>query len=406
MIAPMSRRLTRGGTAVMVAVLAAMAGCGAQEDPSALRIYTSLDLPRASELVRAEQLALADSGGRAGDFVVTLRVLSATPGRSGEAADFRKVQGNAARAVKDRRAIAYVGESNSDETAVSLPITNRANLLHVGPAVTYTGFTKGTGAAAGEPGRFMPRGRRTFGRVIPADDVQAAALVAYLRREGVRRTFILGDRTIYGASLADLVRLGAARAGVRIATSDALNAAASSPAGLGRALRKAEVPAMVFTGCVEPTIVRALLREAPGLTLYTSDCQAIPDFYEQVRGEGERVRVVAPFPVAGSARARAFARRYEARYGVAPGPQAYFAYDSVAIVLDAIRRAGPLGDDRRAVAASFFATKRFRGVVGDYAIDARGDTTLRSVSAFRIRGRGLVPDGELRSAGGDRRGDS
>ena len=73
----------------------------------------------------------------------------------------------------------YLGEFNSGGSAISLPITNEAGILQVSPSNTYVGLTRAEGADKGEPDKYYPSGKRTFGRVVPADHIQAAAQVAY-----------------------------------------------------------------------------------------------------------------------------------------------------------------------------------------------------------------------------------
>jgi len=58
----------------------------------------------------------------------------------------------------------------------------------------------------------------------------------------------------------------------------------------------------------------------------------------------------------------------------------------MAVVLDAIRRAGESGDDRDAVVNAFFDTRDRHSVLGTYSIDDVGDTTLGRLAGYRVRG--------------------
>lgn len=69
-------------------------------------------------------------------------------------------------------------------------------------------------------------------------------------------------------------------------------------------------------------------------------------------------------------------------------PYAIFGYEAMALVLDAIRRAGPAAGDREAVRRALFATRNRASVLGTYSIDRFGDTTLRSHGGYRVSGRG------------------
>lgn len=382
------------GAGVTIALVVAAVGCGGGSDGDALRVYSSFDLPGGNSLVRAAQLALDDAEGRAGAFDVELVSMSATASRPGPV-DLERVDRNAFRAVRDERAVAYIGDHNSDETALSAVNTNRAGLLQVSPTATYAGLTKTVGAQAGEPERFFPSGKRTFARVIPADDVLAAGLLRAVRQEGLRRVYVLDDRSVYGTGLTKLIRAAADDAGVELVDDARLTAASGTPDGLARAMRDAGIRGLIFAGCIQAPTAQAFHRAGRDLLIVTGDCQTQPAFVQGVRDAGRALRIVSPAPEFGRPQAAEFAKRYEDRYGEIPGPQAYFAYEAMAAVLDAIRRAGERGDDRAAVVKAFFATRARRGVVGDYAIDARGDTTQRTVGTFRIRDRGLVPQETL-----------
>jgi branched-chain amino acid transport system substrate-binding protein len=56
----------------------------------------------------------------------------------------------------------------------------------------------------------------------------------------------------------------------------------------------------------------------------------------------------------------------------------------MALLLDAIHRAGSNGDDRGAVTDEVLSTHDRHSVLGTYSIDANGDTTLGAVSGYRV----------------------
>src|SRR5205823_8198035 len=113
---------------------------------------------------------------------------------------------NARRAASDERTIACIGEFNSGATALSLPILNEAGILQVSPSNTYPGLTRREGAARGEPDKYYPTGRRTYGRVSPADHMEAAAMVRYLQLLRVRRAFLVDDGDLYGSAMMAMVK--------------------------------------------------------------------------------------------------------------------------------------------------------------------------------------------------------
>ena len=112
-----------------------------------LTIYSSMPLrgtngeaERAASIVNGEKLALAEAGGKAGDYTVKFQSLDSQrkPGTD-EPGD---VGDNARRAVADRSTIAYLGDLDDRSSAISIPILNQADILQVSPSNTYVGLTR------------------------------------------------------------------------------------------------------------------------------------------------------------------------------------------------------------------------------------------------------------------------
>ena len=83
--------------------------------------------------------------------------------------------------------------------------STRPGILQVSPSNTYVGLTRSEGADKGEPDKYYPSGKRTYGRVVPADHIQAAAQVTYQKDQGCTKTYILNDKEVYGKGIADQV---------------------------------------------------------------------------------------------------------------------------------------------------------------------------------------------------------
>ncbi len=187
-----------------------------EKGPDTLTLYSSLplqgpDRARSRDMVDAIKLALQETGGKIGPLAVTYVSLdSAKPGAGTWTGD--KVLDNARQAVRDLNAIAYIGDRDSAATALSVPLTNEGDILQVSPSSTYDGLTRES-RRQGEPERFYPSGVRTFGRVVPADHVQASALLGYMKVVGARSVALLADREIYGGGIADEVERAAAARG-------------------------------------------------------------------------------------------------------------------------------------------------------------------------------------------------
>ena len=100
---------------------------------------------------------------------------------------------------------------------------------------------------------------------------------------------------------------------------------------------------------------------------------------------------VAPeqYPPAG----KEFLKAYAAKYGEDnPDRYAVYGYESMSLLLDAIKRAGDNGNDRAAVVDALMSTKDREGVFGTYSIDENGDITLTPYGIYKIADGAMVFD--------------
>jgi ABC-type branched-subunit amino acid transport system substrate-binding protein len=127
----------------------------------------------------AAQDLVERAGGKVGKYTIKYVSLDdATPAEGKWEAG--QVSSNARTAAQNKNTILYLGEFNSGATAVSLPILNRSGIRQISPSNTAVGLTKKSADAA-EPAKYYPTGKRTYGRVVPADNIQAAAQVTYMK---------------------------------------------------------------------------------------------------------------------------------------------------------------------------------------------------------------------------------
>jgi branched-chain amino acid transport system substrate-binding protein len=390
------------GRALVLLAAAALAlpATAAAED---LTIYSSLPFEgglraQSEDTVRGEQLALEQAGGRAGALSVRLVSLDDATAR-GRGWVPERVAENARRAAQDPATIAYLGEFNSGASAISIPILNEAGILQVSPFNGYVGLTRRSGEP-GEPAKYYPTNQRTFGRVNPADHLQAAAIAALLREERRRRVFLVDDRELYGTVLADMVRRQLKARGIRVAGRRRLDP--GNAAAIARAIRRSHADAMVFGGIAENSAARlwrAVHRRNPRLALIGPEGVTDRAFLRSLsRGAARRTLITNPTldPAAYPPAARAFYTAFRARFGKEPETYAIYGYEAMSVVLDAIARAGT--SDRAAVVAAFRATRDRDSVLGRYSIDANGDTTLSTYGVLRVsRGR-LVYDRTIDSS--------
>jgi branched-chain amino acid transport system substrate-binding protein len=376
--------MPRKAAALLLAALAiAAGGCGGDggegDSDATLTVYVSAPFggPRGAEgreLANGARLALADARGRAGRFRVRAAYLDDGGGRGWDPV---RTAANARRAAEDSSAIGYLGELDSGATRISLPITNQAEIVQISPGSTAVDLTRIPAAGRLDPERLQPSDRRTFARIVPADDVQARAAALWAKRIGAGRVDFASDGSEFGDVLVQAFDAEAARLGLGSGEGAAIDALyyGGSPPGLAKALRTGAPPQLLASDAL---LDRAFLRSSGGL--------------------GPRLRITSSFrdPLALPAAGQRFLRAYGRRFGEPAGPAAAYGYEAMALLLDAIEGAGGRGSNRGAVIDEVLATSDRRSVVGTYSIDGNGDTTLEQISGYRVEGGKPVFTTELR----------
>ncbi len=348
-----------------------------------LTVYASLPLqgpqgPDSRSTADGIRLALREAGGKAGELTVKLVVLDDSTPKAGRW-DPEQTAENARRVVRDRTAIAYLGDGPSGATAISLPILNSAGVLQVSPTSGYTGLTRTQDADKGEPEKYYPSGVRTFARPVPADDVQARALLAAMSARSCARLRVLDDRDVAGRGLANAVQRRAEEAGFEITGRDELRPDADPAARLAAAIAGDGTDCVVFAGALAdwvPPLFDAIHAAAPRVRLFGSDGLASDGFAAALApGTQARTTLTAPVgvlePTPGVER---FGTRFREAFGVAPRTGAIYGYEAMRLVLAAMRKAGDGGANRERVRDALFALGPQSSPLGRYAITRSGDT--------------------------------
>jgi len=362
--------------ASLAALAFAAGGCAGnttiQPGKSSVNVYVSMPLrgpsgPDGRDVADGARMALDAAGGHVGGLRVRAVYLDDTSG-SGASARWSaaKVGANARRATQDSTAIAYIGDFESGASRTSIPITNAAALLQVSPASTAIDLVRPYLGSEQLPVLQQETAERTFGRVIPDDEAQAAVAARWLVSLGGRRVGLATDDAPYSKTVAS-------------AFGDALRGAVVT--------RKRPDSVFIADGPL-PDTSRSFGPPVGGFVrgpVIATDALLPPfSFNPRVR-EGARFTSAALDPSQLPADGQAFVRDFRKRYGRRPGRYAAYGYEAMAVVLDSIRRAGDEGARRQAVIDAFFATTNRHSILGTYSIDSVGDTTLRRLTGYRLR---------------------
>src|SRR3954469_825384 len=367
-----------------------------------LIIYSSLPLqgdsrPQSVSVVDGEKLALEKAGGKAGKFTISFKKLDDATAAAGKW-EPGATSGNARKAAQDKSTIAYLGEFNSGASAISLPILNEAGILQVSPSNTAVGLTRAKGADKGEPDKYYPSGKRTYGRVVPADHIQAAAQVTYQKDNGCTKLFILNDKEVYGKGLSDQVAPLAKAQGITVLGNQGIDPKAANYRALAGTIKSAGADCVFFGGITQNNAVQLwkdLNAALPSAKLFGPDGVAESAFSSKIGSKAEKQTFITNptldpklYPQSG----QDFFKEYKAKYGADPEPYAIYGYEAMSVALQAIANAGDKGNDRQAVIDAFYKIKDRQSVLGKYSIDENGDTTLSDYGGNRIEGGKLTFD--------------
>src|SRR3954449_7930033 len=376
-------------------------GGGSCVSGNTLTIYSSLpfdptDRKQSTDMVNGEKLALQQAGGKVGKYTIKYVSLDDSTPSEGKW-EAGKVSSNAREAAQNSNTIAYLGEFNSGATAVSLPILNRSGILQISPSNTAVGLTKKSADPA-EPDKYYPTGKRTYGRVVPADNIQAAAQVTYMKDQGVKKVYVLDDKEVYGKGVADAVAADAKKAGLQVVGDEGIDPKAANYRSLGAKMKAAGADGFFFGGITANNAVQLwgdVFAGNPNIKGFGPDGVAETAFSAKIPAATMKQTFITNptlpeqlYPPT----AKKFFGDFKAKYGSDPEPCAFYGYEAMNAALEAIKNAGDKGNCREDVIKGFYNIKNRTSVLGTYSIDADGDTTITDYGGNTIKSGKLVFD--------------
>jgi branched-chain amino acid transport system substrate-binding protein len=271
---------------------------------------------------------------------------------------------NARNMITDRQILAVIGHYNSGVAIPSSEVYKEVSLVEVSPANTNPLITD--------------RNLANVNRVCGRDDVQGAVGAEFAKSQGVKKAYVIHDKTTYGQSVAEFFRDNAKRLGIEVVGFEGTEEKSNFDPILTPA--RAKNPDMIYFGGIysqgAPLFKQA--REKGIKAKFLGPDGLDSSDLAKIGGKavvGMNYTTVAG-PVSVYPKAKEFTKAYKEKFGKDPEPFGAQSYDSTAIALKAIESAikAANGDmpTREAVAAAVRKVKH-NGLTGNIEFDEKGD---------------------------------
>ena len=347
-------------------------------------------------MVNAMKLALEKHSYRAGTHRVALQVCDdAIP--EANLYDQATCRANARQYVANVSVIGVIGPFTSACAMLEIPILNRAPggpVAIVSPSNTYVGLTRPPQQAVkDEPAIYHPTGQRNYARVIPADDIQAAADALAARSLGVERVYVLYPQEYEVPMVLDFVR-AVDRLRIPIAGHGSWRQGQTSYTRLADRIARTRADGVFIAGGSGPGSIRLLtdLRARLGPDaqfLVTSDfepapaSESPPALLDSAPAQGMTISQPGPLGEHLTTAGKRYAASFSKKFGTEPTPFAFSSAQAIDVLLDAIARSD---GTRASVTRRLFDYRVTNGILGSFWITPTGDTTLNAVTIHRVVG--------------------
>jgi len=399
-------------TALTLAVGLSCGACGqADNRPSSLSSVTirvaaplsGAQAPLGRDLVDAARLELKRIGSRVGGLQIELRTVDdSAPEFSQKGQETPSgaevVSEQADIAANDPSTIAWLGDWDSNSTAVALPQLNQYGVVAVSPGATATPLTGHDLSFPGAPSKYFPAEEtfgRSFARVVANDDQVAKAAIQSLKKRGIRRVFTADSGDTDGGSFSSAIARQAQLLGVTVVGHTTVTGNESGWLDLVNEVRTSGAEVLAWgspVGSGAESVWSAVAASGARFEMLAGPGIFGPQV-AQLANAGSRTSLFSPIlpDHAYGEDAAAASDRFTAASGRKPLPGALTAAASIKVLAEAIalaqRTQGPQlgGDDlRAAVSAALHRLPAVQTVLGRLSFDRNGDPRTRRIAEWAV----------------------
>jgi branched-chain amino acid transport system substrate-binding protein len=348
-----------------------------------------------TEMNKAIAYMLGQQGWKAGKYTVGFQACDDSTAQKGSW-DSSKCTSNANAYAQNSDVAGVIGTFNSGCAKLEIPIANRAAkgpLGMVSPSNTYPGLTvKYAGSAPGEPNVYYPTGKRNYARVVWTDQFQGAADAIFAKSKmHLKSVYILTDKETYGNGIASIFKTKAAALGIKVKGTQGWDPNATSYESLANAVKSSGAQGVFLGGivCLNGGKVIKDLRAVLGAKFP----MLMPDGFTPFSATGQTSGNTSngayisypgiPVKSLKGAGAKFVAGFTKVNGKKLPDPYTAYAAQAAQVLLGAIAKSdGTRGD----VSSKLFNLKVTNGILGNFSINANGDTTLGTVTFGQMSG--------------------
>jgi branched-chain amino acid transport system substrate-binding protein len=349
-----------------------------------------------TEMNRAIAFILGQQGWKAGKYTIGFQACDDSTAQQGSW-DSAKCTANANAYASNKQVIGVIGTFNSGCAKLEIPIANRASggqLAYVSPSNTYPGLTVGgPGTAPGVPNVYYPTRKRNYARVVWTDKFQGAADAQFAKTVmKLKSVYVLTDKETYGQGIATLFQNAAKKLGIQVKGFQGWDSSATSYESIATAVKSSGAEG-VFLGGIICNNGGKLIKDLRSV-LGASFPILMPDGFTPFSATGDTsgntsngAYISYPgIPVnALKGPGKAFVNGFKkVNGGKVPDPYTAYAAQAAQVLLTTIAKSN---GSRSSVASGLFGLKVKNGILGSFAIDANGDTTLGTVTFGRMEGK-------------------
>jgi branched-chain amino acid transport system substrate-binding protein len=339
------------------------------------------------QISRAMIWALANAGWKAGSYKIGYQSCDDSTAQTG-GWDTAKCATNAHLYANDRSVIGVIGTFNSGCAKIEVPVLNRASLGMVSPANTNPGLTKKWDV--GEPQKYYPTGVRNYARVVATDDIQGPADALWSQSLGFKKVYVLNDKQTYGFGVATTYRSATQKLGIKVVGFQGWDAKASSYEALATAIKASGAQAVFLGGIIcnnGAKLMQDIKAVDPKIQLQMPDGFSDPNGNGAV-ANGAYISVAGEPPKALTGAGATFISSFGKQIGTTPNPYAAYGAQAMEVMLSAVAKGG---GQRASTTKGLFGLTITNGILGNFTINATGDTNLTPITIYKQSGKNLNP---------------